>query len=343
MFGISLFVVLELFLRTVLIATEIPVKVLGDNMILRLEPEYGNSGIFTYGRYCVGGYRWSINSVGWNSEVEYLLPEERSQAVIALIGDSYLEGLWSNVDEHIDSYLTELAPHMCFYTFAIDGACLSQYVAMSQYEASKYEPLLYVVFINDKDLVNSIIRENSHPNQILFQVRVDDSLECEEVPPSGGHVFWIKKYLRHSAIARYIRRHANLYIGFVDKVIKVNSRIILEGPSNQYSSDDYLSACADYLLARLNGLGSPVLLVFNPSLSAVYNQEEYRYSETSILVDLAYKYENVFCYEIGEPLTIIYNNNQRLFNAPNNHHWNSYANKCIAYILYECLNYLEVI
>ena len=344
-FGVSLLVALELFLRTVLIATESPVKVLGDNMILRLEPDYGDSGIFTYGRYCLGGYRWRINNSGWNSEFEYRLPEEGSQEIVAIIGDSYLEGLWSDVDKHIDSYLTELSPHLSFYTFAIEGACLSQYVAMCQYEVSQYDPIAYIIFINDDDLVNSTLREYSNPNQILFQVRVDDSLSCVEVPPSGSQIFWIKNYLRHSALARYIRRNAKYQIGFVDKVIAVNNVITIENQSNQSrnSSTDYLTACATYLLARLNALGCPVLLVFNPRLSSVYNQEEFSYPETDILINLSNQYDNLLCYEIGEPLTNIYVNKRILYNPPNNIHWNAYANRCIAYLIFKELVRLEAI
>ena len=344
-FGVSLLVVLELFLRTVLIATESPVKVLGDNMILRLEPDYGDSGIFTYDRYCSGRYRWRINSSGWNSEFEYRLPEEGSQAIVAIIGDSYLEGLWSDVDKHIDSYLKELSPHLRFYTFAIDGACLSQYVAMCQYEVSQYNPIAYIIFINDNDIVNSTLREYSNPNQILFQIRVDDSLSCVEVPPSGSQMFWIKNYLRYSALARYIRRNAHYRIGFIDKAIEVNNEIIIEEQSNQssISSTDYLNACASHLLARLNAFGCPVLLVFNPRLSSVYNQEESRYPETSILINLANQYDNILYYEIGEPLTNIYVNNQKSFNPPNNRHWNAYANKCIAYLIFKQLVRQEVI
>jgi len=342
LFAVSSFVVLELFFRTVLIATESPIKVLGENMILRLEPEYGNSGIFTYGRYCSGGYSWRLNAAGWNSAIEYRLPGERSRSMIAIVGDSYLEGLWSDVDKHIDTYLTDLSPRLDFYTFAIEGACLSQYVAMCQYEAARYEPAAYIVFINDYDLVNSIIFENSSPNQILFQTRVDNSLNCSEVPPSGSQMFWMKNYLRYSATARYIRRNASLGIGFVDRPIEMNNEINLEQQDGQsvIESIDYERACANYLLNRLNSLGSPVLLVMIPRLSSVYSNEDYRYSETGILVDLSEQYENILCCEIGEALAEMYIQNRRPFNPPDNFHWNAYGNRCIASLLNDRIPHL---
>ena len=134
-FLICTFAVAELFFQFALPASEWPRGVILDSGVRRFDGESFTSGRFTYGRYCKGGFLWRINPQGWNSIYEYQLPENRETQMVAILGDSYLEGFYSDVDEHIGVFLTDLLEERTsFYTFAMSGGILSQYIALMRYE-----------------------------------------------------------------------------------------------------------------------------------------------------------------------------------------------------------------
>jgi len=114
--------VVELFFRFVLPASEWPRGIILDSSIRRFDSQSFTEGEFTYGRYCQGRFSWSINNGRWNSIYYYQSKLERDIPMIAILGDSYIEGFYSNVDEHIDVYLTEaFEDSIEFYTFAMSG------------------------------------------------------------------------------------------------------------------------------------------------------------------------------------------------------------------------------
>ena len=151
-------VALELFFRFVLPSCESPKGIVdGDYLVRRFDAEYLSSGEFTYGRLCRAGGRWTINGAGWNSGFEYLEPDRRSQPLVALLGDSYLEGFYTDTGDHIDALLYRMYHgEVDFYTFAMSGAYLAQYVAMCRYIRDTFSPDAYVIFINSGDLEKSI-------------------------------------------------------------------------------------------------------------------------------------------------------------------------------------------
>jgi len=107
-FTVTCLLVLELMFRFVFPACELPASVQIPGGFLVSDAGYQQSGDFTLGRVPTEGYHWNINNDGWNSIFTYESREERQRPLIALIGDSTLEGRSCNVEDHIDCWLYRL-------------------------------------------------------------------------------------------------------------------------------------------------------------------------------------------------------------------------------------------
>jgi len=93
LFTLSVLIVLEILFRTVFPACEPPASRLLPGGFPVYDPTYGESGTVTLGRVPLAGYRWHLNEDGWNSGQDYLPDSLRKRPLIALIGDSSVEGL----------------------------------------------------------------------------------------------------------------------------------------------------------------------------------------------------------------------------------------------------------
>ena len=99
----------EVWLRTVTPASETPLSYQDtSSMIIRFDPTGPREGLYTVGRMARRGGQWRVNNAGWISAVDYAPAAERERPLIALFGDSYIEGFLTDVDQHIDAYLPEL-------------------------------------------------------------------------------------------------------------------------------------------------------------------------------------------------------------------------------------------
>lgn len=96
----------EVWLRTVMPPCETPLPYQQQpSTIYRFDPQGPTSGLYTVGRLCLRGGEWRVNNAGWNSGSDYAPAEERGRPLIALFGDSYIEGFLTDTDQHIDAHL----------------------------------------------------------------------------------------------------------------------------------------------------------------------------------------------------------------------------------------------
>lgn len=332
-FGISALIVLELFFRFALPASHWPRGVFTESGIRKFDSGSFSAGRFTYGRYCRGRYRWQINSQGWNSVFEYRSSAERNgNPMVAILGDSYLEGFYSDADQHIDSFLSQLhCDSVSFYTFAMSGGFLSHYIALMKYEIEQYDPDGYIVFLNSEDVSKSIVSIGGY-SRFYFQYDFDDNGVLHETAVHNANRSSIKDILLQSAVVRYLKANAQvsfLGAGLADD--NANFPSGTEEDSTLPSPSPGLIEAAAFLLSELNGFGRPVIIVFDCPKNWIYEAgEEEAYSDLTVLSQLAADFENISIIELADYYPEEFNRNGRLFSSEDNPHWNAYANSFIA-------------
>ena len=106
-------------------ARQYPLSVMDDSTRIRYY-QGPSEGLFTYGALCSGRYRWRINAQGWNSPYDYTDGAHRTVPMVALIGDSYIEGYCTDLGDHLEVQLHENSGGAVdFYSFGTWGAMLS--------------------------------------------------------------------------------------------------------------------------------------------------------------------------------------------------------------------------
>jgi len=328
----GLFIIFELFFGFVLPASEWPRGVILDSSIRRFDSKSFTEGKFTYGRYCQGGFSWSINNGGWNSIFDYQNKIDREMPMIAILGDSYIEGFYSNVHEHIDVFLTEeFEDSISFYTFAMSGGYLAQYIALMKYEVDQYTPDAYVVFLNSSDVLKSI-RELGGKHSYYFQYSLDSLGVYNEVVALSVTRSKYKDLLLRSAFVRYLRANAQVSLfggGLADENANQPEPEVVASVEVEISSD--LKNAAEFLLSELNSFGKPVLIVADcPKMWIYEGGVEEAFDDVIALREAIDSFPHVTMVELSSYYVSEYAENDQVFSVEGNPHWDSYANLFIA-------------
>jgi hypothetical protein len=200
----------EVWFRVVMPASQMPAYYQANPMTVNRYSPFGyNAGQFTLGRLCRPGPTWSINDEGWNCAVEYESAAQRGRPLVALFGDSYIEGFSTDPDQHVEAYLPRFLPGSASYAFGLSGWYLEQYVAVSRYARDRFQPDVLVVFVDDGDVRDSL-RSNGLISPYLWQIGERDG-SFEELSPSAAYQATLKSRLaRRSALISYLRCNAKL-------------------------------------------------------------------------------------------------------------------------------------
>lgn len=203
-------VVAEVWFRIVMPASETPFSYQQDPAtVYRFEPKLLTSGQYTIGRLCLRAGEWRVNLAGWNSTRDYVSAAERGRPMVALFGDSYIEGFLTDADEHIDAYLPEFLPGADCYAFGLSGWYLEQYVAVSAYAEERYQPDVLVIVVGGGD-VRSSLREHGSESPYWWQIGARGE-SFEELPPTAAYAVDPRLVLaKKSALFRYLRYNAKL-------------------------------------------------------------------------------------------------------------------------------------
>ena len=184
-----LFIVsVEIILRVFGLASDVPKRELNDAQMILFKPH--TEGYFVRGMRKEVSAHFSFNEQGWNSLRDY---SKRDSNTIAIIGDSYVTGLWNDVDSSIsyqleyimkDKYNEDVIAH----NYGHPGASFVDYETLIPYLKEKgYKNI--VVHIGYKDF---LAKKPSYVNKKSFS-------ESE-----GG----ISVY-RKSALLRYLNINLN--------------------------------------------------------------------------------------------------------------------------------------
>lgn len=339
-FLISTFLVLEVFFRVGLPARQYPMSTMDPETGIR-NYQSSTGGVFSYGALCLGRYRWRINPQGWNSQFDYFDQSQRDNPMVALIGDSYLEGYWSDLTDHIDVQLHELSRgQVDFYSFGTWGAMLSQYLIISQDVIARYQPDLIVVFLNEDDAKGSLYGEAS---DLIYCFTVDTLPDgtLQMVPPQRLTSSRLIPIMLKSATLRYLKTNRNL--AFLARGAVVDPNANLSEPEDSSPDDEYFDPATvlvtNYLLDQFESLSVPVIFVADGPRAPIYSGEvdPGSFADCSFIEQLCLSRDNIQFINLAPYFVEDWENSHTMFSSEENPHWDGYGNSVVARAIYRDL------
>lgn len=162
---IILFILLEVFFRTVIRADDPPRSLYDENEKMFYFSNVKETGITTIGRFAEIKAHWRVNNMHWNYPLDYSPGKDKK--LIAVIGDSYIEAFQVDADKKYPCVLRDMINNEYeVYAFGISGAPLSQYLNISRYVKRHFKPDIIIFNIVHNDFDESIYQLN--PGAIGF-------------------------------------------------------------------------------------------------------------------------------------------------------------------------------
>ena len=120
--------------------------------ILQYDITKKRRGVHTLGKLAQYKTKWQINDQGFNSITNYSSERKSDKPLVAIIGDSYVEGYTVDVDKHLGVMLQNRID-ADVYQFGFSGSALSDYLRISRYVRSIYRPdvITFLLVHNDFD------------------------------------------------------------------------------------------------------------------------------------------------------------------------------------------------
>ncbi len=342
------FLISELVFTFAIPASTLPEALFDSaDRILRYDPDGRRRGLFTAGRWAQQRGRWQINNAGWNSEIDYKPAGERERPLIALIGDSFVEGLHVDVDETIAAVLRRrLGPAWDVYGFGMSGASLSQYLLMSRYVARHFAPEVMVFIIIHNDL-NESLRELI-PQDHMLQVSLADGA-FSEVAPKPYRPSPVRRLLRRSALVRYVTLNARL-AQFVSRIASggekrpFRSNVEVEALA---SERELITRATSFLVGRLRDENPERDLVFvmdalRPDIYAGTLDESPLAWMNDLMAAVCREHAVTFI-DLTPPFLAHYRERGEAFNSRIDSHWNEVGHRVAAEVLAERLKTLAIL
>ncbi len=335
-FLFAVFIVLEVFFRVGLPARQYPMSNMDSETLIR-SYQSSTQGLFSYGALCKGRFAWRINPQGWNSLYDYNERLNRTNPMVALIGDSYLEGYWSDLNDHIDILMHEKSEKQVdFYSFGTWGAMLSQYLVISQDVISRYQPDVIVVFLNEDDAKGSLYTPESH---FLFCHTIEslENQELSSVPPQLLTTSRLVPILLRSATLRYLKTNRNLAFLARGAVVDPNANLSSGADVIEEETLDSTTVfVTEYLLDQFNSLGVPVIFVADGPRAPLYEGETEitGYPDCILIQQLCDSRENLQFIDLMPFFQKDWDESHTMFSSEENPHWDGYGNLVVAEAIY---------
>jgi hypothetical protein len=327
----------EVLLRTVVPACEMPFLYQDavGTMIMRFDPSVQQNGRWTDGRLARNGGDWRINNAGWNSTVDYVAAAARKRPMVALFGDSFIEGFPTNVDQHVDAYLEgTLSPASDVYAFGQSGWYLEQYVATSRYVAENFKPAVLVIFIDEEDVSDSV-RETKEAPSNWWQI-TETAGGFAEVPPKEIYTPTRRARLsRMSAIANYLRYNAKVALPGMRTVAIAKPPAAGAGSSRPTTDNGRaLLPAADHMVSQLCAENPGAQIVFVAHGDRYLSAQELRdtplFPDALAIKDACIGRPQCHFLDLRPVFSRDWAAHRRSFEAGDGSHWNAYGNRLVA-------------
>lgn len=328
------FVFLEVVLRTIIPAAEIPYKTSGNELVLRYDPQKARSGRFTAGALAQQRAHWRINDHGWNSDID-CLEGTRERPLIAVIGDSFVEAFQVDPDENLAAILRRrVAPAYDVYSFGMQGSPLSQYLHVSRYVAHRFSPdvLVFVVVHNDFD---EMLRDLFY--RPAYLQLVEDNGTLVETPVLPYRSRDVNQWIRKSALARYLWLNVN-----IGALVETTGRRELNANidvNQAVSNRDAIEDAVQLVVQRIQDEhpSTPIVYLMDAPRVDLYAG---RLAQSNVLwlnQLMERTCRKVGCYflDLSGPFADHFRRDSTRFESPYDAHWNEYGHRVAGEALHE--------
>jgi hypothetical protein len=326
----------EVMLRTVVPASEEPVYYQdAHSYVYRFSTQGPRRGTFTWGRLGHSGGSWRVNNDGWNSLFDYLPAAQKTRPRIAIFGDSYIEGFATDVRDHVDVRLKRLlGGGVDVYSFGGSAFNLAEDEMLSRVVAARYDPDVYVVYLNGGDVSESISTFGD-TSPYFYQLKpVGKSFQ--EVQPSAIYqASRRKRLLRQSALLRYLMYNALLPIG--GRGVAVADTNLVGGGGQDTPSpeqQDLVRRAALYLVGKFSQehAGAKVVFLADGARSRIYagDGNPPRPFGCEAIREACARFGNCVYLDLTPVFASDYAAHHRRFDYTDNAHWNAYGNLVVA-------------
>jgi len=287
--------------------------------------------------------QYTVNSAGWNAHREYT-PEKAAGAVrVAVIGDSFIEAIEVGIEHAYTAHLERLLGAALerpveVYAFGTSGAPLSQYLQIMRHVVATYAPDVVIINIVNNDFEESLV-EYGLPYFLSYDIDAEGNVV--EIPPEPyvpGKQVAVFRILAHSALVRYLSYNLDYLIKI--KVMRMNEPVAASNGGDE-ARRERLSRIVTYSFEQYADLaarsGSRLLLVLDAPREDIYRgtapeqADEYIYHVVSQEAAAALDIPLV---DLTPFLMEDYAENHHAFDFENDYHWNGYAHRLIAGILF---------
>lgn len=336
LFVLSSLVLLELLFRFAVPADQRPASArIADTWVTAFDRSWMEEGYTSIGRVPTETFHWSINPQGWNSTVEYVPPGERDRPLIALVGDSHVENLQSDVEESIAAQLQDALGDSCLvYSFGKADQPLVQDLVVMRYVDSLYSPDAFVIVAGGDVVRRSIV---PGPGAIYAHMqREGDGFRL--APPAERTPSGFARTALQSALVRYVRFNMAEDLFPLYRTVGGAERGSVPGPER---ADSLMPHAAEWVLDRMSEEygGRGVLLVSNHFVARyrIYGgaeawkmrgmeiPEDYR-----LLEDLVTAYPSIRWLDTSPAFAAAWERDHRRFECPDGKHLNGYGNGLVA-------------
>jgi len=327
-----LLISLELVFRFLLPAAEMPLGHQDPQWnIMALSQESAPKGRHSIGRLCRPAFQWKINNYGFNSAYDFSVPGDRQLPCGVVIGNSYVQGLYSDVEKHLAGCLqTDFAGEIEFYNLGTSGMPLSQTPRVIAFAEQEFEPDIIIIQAGLGSLKRSLGNNGRVPYSQQYLL---EEGHFKVLAPSRLRVNRTKRLLGKSAVVRYLFYNANINLGGGGDVVQAAQEGGREAavPLGDTQTRTY-SSLLDTIFSDINELTTaPVLVVFDADRKSMYadNIKPRRIWE-SLLVEEACSRNGAFFLDLTEAFWDEYQTKGELLNFDDNYHWNPNGVKVVS-------------
>ena len=327
----------EVFFRVVIPARESP--------IARQEPHFKlmqfdqgaiPSGQFTSGRWAQQRSHWHINNLGWNSDYEYGPTNQKSRPVIAITGDSQIEGFYVSHEAHVVRQVEALSRgRVAGYSFGIAGYKLAEYIQVARYLAHhRIRPSVFVMYINRGDIWRAVLNlggKRGTPSPRL-------SVENDVVRLVVGRPYTpprLRRLFRWSALARYFVFNARLNpfkqgeaeLGMTKQAAYPEAKALenpIYGQVLRYALNEVRRALPDTQIAFL----------VDADRRAIQSGRTVRPLGTSPVIKAVCAQAGCTHIDLTKTFETAWKSDGKSFSFEGNYHWNTYAHRLAAEAMY---------
>jgi len=172
-YGFLMALVLEIVIRVLHLYFEYPIVTLNENEVVNYVP--GQSGSFVVGNRRMNFSNYHINESGFNSFREFVPTEQNFE--VALIGDSFIEGLHQDYDNSIGKKIeNNLDGKIAVYEYGFSGNDLADqlHLVYQLKEKMKLIDVIYIYLKFDEDLKRNTYKVHTRANlenSLVFKVK----------------------------------------------------------------------------------------------------------------------------------------------------------------------------